>query len=93
MSKQKSGLGAFALVAGLAAGAAAMFFSDKKNRESTKKVISTAGKELKKVKAEIKRNPKAFAKKVEKQGTALANKVVKEASKASTKKKVAQAAS
>lgn len=83
MSKHKSGsaVGVAALVTGLVAGAAAIFFSDKKNRQNTAKAINTAGKEIKKVQAEIKRNPKAFAKKVEKQGAKLANQVVREASK------------
>src|SRR5260221_28846 len=80
MSK-KNGSGFAALVAGVAAGAAAVFLSKKENREKTKKVLVKAEKKIVRVSREVKKDPKRFAKKVEKSGKVLAKKVVKEAAK------------
>lgn len=65
MAKKSSGAGLFALATGLVAGAAAVFFSDKKNREMVKKEVVKVEKEAMKVAKEVKKDPKKFAKKVE----------------------------
>ncbi len=80
MSK-RNGSGLAALIAGVAAGAAAVFLSKKENREKTKKVLRTAEKKIVKVSKEVKKDPKKFAKKVERKGKVLAKKAVKEAAK------------
>src|SRR5258708_1007896 len=65
MSKKNgAGSGLVALVAGVAAGAAAVFLSKKENRIKTKKVLVSAEKKVISVSKEAKKNPKKFAKKV-----------------------------
>ena len=52
------------MLVGAVAGAAAVFFSDKKNREKASKAVTKSKAQLKKMSAEAKRNPEAFAKKM-----------------------------
>ncbi len=86
MTQRKgSGMGVFALLAGVAAGAAAMFFSKKENRAKTEQAVKKAEQAIDVARTEIKKNPKAFAKKVEKQGEKLAKKVVKSVTKTAQK--------
>jgi hypothetical protein len=85
MAKRTSGL--FTLLTGMAAGAAALFLSDEKNRQSTKKELSKAGTTAKKLKSEYDKDPAAFKVKVHKDGKKLAQKAVK---KAQTKAKKAK---
>lgn len=72
MSKRKAGL--FPLLVGAVAGAAAIFFSDEKNRAKAKKTWT-----------EAKKNPEAFAKKTAKQVEVAAKKAAVKA-KAGAKK-------
>ncbi len=66
MSKKSSGgVGLFALATGLAAGAAAIFFSNKENRKMVKKEVMKVEKEAVKLSKEAKKNPQKFAKKVQ----------------------------
>jgi hypothetical protein len=81
MPNKRSSTGMFALLTGVAAGAAAVFFSKKENRQMAKKELVKAEKTAMKVSAEIKKDPKKFAKKVERQGKVLAKKAVREASR------------
>jgi len=62
MSNKKGGV--FPMLVGLVAGAAAVFFSDKKNREKANKVVAKSKAQLKKLSLEAKKDPEAFAKKV-----------------------------
>jgi len=80
-NKKQQGAGLMTLVAGLAAGAAAVFLAKKENREKTKKVLQTAEKRVTSVSREVKKDPQKFAHKVERKGKVLAKKVLKEASK------------
>lgn len=89
MSKQGPGLLSF--LTGLAAGAAAVFFAKESNREKAVKEVKAATRTAKKIKAEIQDNPKAFEKKMVKQGTKLAKQALKTAKKSvnkATKSKV-----
>lgn len=88
MSKGNAGL--FTLIAGMAAGAAALFLSDPKNRAKTKKALNTAASEATKMKKEYEANPTAFKKKVAGQAKKTAAKAIKKA--AATSKKVAKKA-
>jgi len=78
MSKKSNSGGLFALLTGAALGAAAVFFSNKKNRDVAKNTISTA-------KKKYKDNPKKAVADVKK----IANQKVKEV-KAVAKKKLAK---
>ena len=80
-NKKQQGAGLMTLVAGLAAGAAAVFLAKKENREKTKKVLQTAEKKVTSVSREAKKDPQKFAHKVERKGKVLAKKVLKEAGK------------
>ncbi|CAN5269555.1 hypothetical protein BH10PAT2_BH10PAT2_2430 [soil metagenome] len=89
MAKKSGGVGLFALAAGLAAGATAIFFSDKKNRTMVKKEVMKVEKEAVKLTKEAKKNPQKFAKKVQgnaKRSVAKASKQVKSAEKKVAKK-------
>lgn len=66
------------MLVGLVAGAAAVFFSDKKNREKANKVVSKSKAQLKKLSLEAKKNPEAFARKMAKK---VSTKVTAEAKK------------
>ena len=79
MSKKSPGL--FTFVTGLVAGAAAVFFAKESNRELAAKEVKAATRAARKIKAEIKKNPKAFEKKMVKQGKKLANQALKTAKK------------
>ncbi|GEM_PF-954979 len=84
---KRDGTSIFSVMAGVAAGAAAVFLSKKENRKNTAAALHKAEKQLK----EVQKNPKRFAQKVESQGKILAHKVVKEVSM-KTKKITAKAA-
>ncbi len=81
MSNKKSGV--FPLLVGAVAGAAAVFFSDKKNQEKAKKAVAKGKAKLKSLSAEVKKNPEAFAKKVGKQVGVQAKKLAAKAKKLS----------
>jgi hypothetical protein len=70
-SKKK---GLFPLIVGAVAGAAAVFFSDEKNRAKAKKTIE-----------EAKKNPQAFAKKTAKKAEKSAKELATKAKKAGKK--------
>lgn len=55
--------GVFPLLVGAVAGAAAMFFSDKKNRDKAKKVAQQGKKKVLAMKKEAQKDPQAFARK------------------------------
>ena len=80
MSKKSGGL--FTLLTGVAMGAAAVFFSDKANREQAKKVVTKVKSRAKQVQSEYHKNPTAFKKKVKQQGRRLAKKALSSAQKA-----------
>jgi hypothetical protein len=77
MSHKSTGL--FAFITGLAAGAAAVFFAKESNREFAVKEAKVAARTAQKIKAEIKKNPQAFEKKIVRQGKKLARQVLKTA--------------
>jgi len=79
MTNKKKGV--FPLLVGAIAGAAAVFFSDEKNRTKAKKTF-----------AEAKKNPEAFAKKTANQAKKNVSKVAKKA-KVAGKKAINQAKS
>lgn len=70
------------MLVGAVAGAAAVFFSDKKNREKATKVVVQGKTQLKKMSAEAKKNPEAFARKMAKK---VSSRVTTEAKKLSRK--------
>lgn len=70
-----------ALITGIAAGAAAVFFSDKKNRQMAKKTAQKAAK----LKEEYDKDPAGFTKKAKAEGKKIAAEV-----KTSAQKKAAQ---
>lgn len=97
MSNKKSGV--LPLLVGAAAGAAAVFFSDKKNREMAKKKLAEGKLKAEKIKKEIEKNPEAFAKKtatqvqkgakkIADQATVKAKKLVKDMQKRTQLKKL-----
>lgn len=79
MSKQKSGV--FPMLLGAVFGAAAVFFSDKKNRVKASKTVMEGKAQLKKLSAEAKKDPEAFARKVAKKVSSEAKKVGAKAKK------------
>lgn len=84
MAKKSGNL--LALITGVAAGAAAVFFAKQENRVKATKVAKKTTAQAKKLNEEYKADPKAFKKKVK----AKATKVVKKAvAKKTTTKKVA----
>jgi len=83
MSKKNTGT--FSMLVGALAGAAAVFFSDKKNRQKAKQVIDQNKKKVVKLAKEAKANPEAFAKKTAKVVQAKVSQLQKQAA---TKKKV-----
>lgn len=74
MTNKKGGL--FPILVGAVAGAAAVFFSDKKNREKATKMVANGKTKLKKVSAEVKKNPEAYARKVASNVSKQAKKMV-----------------
>lgn len=78
MSNKKAGL--FPMLVGVVAGAAAVFFSDKKNQEKAKKAVAKGKASLKKISAEVKKDPEAFAKKMVKKVSAEVKKIDKKVS-------------
>jgi hypothetical protein len=88
--KSNSGSGLFALVAGVAAGAAAVFLSKKENRDMVKKEVRKDVKKVKAVAAEAKKDPKKFAKKVETKSKKIAGKVASNAKKLEKKAMAAE---
>lgn len=75
-NKKSSSGNLFALLTGLVAGAAAVFFSKKENREKARETIKKAEKEIGKAAAEVQKNPKAkkLIKKVRTEGKKIAQK-------------------
>lgn len=73
MSNKKGGV--FPMLVGAVAGAAAVFFSDKKNREKANKVVTKSKAQLKKLSLEAKKDPEAFAKKVVKKASTQIKKI------------------
>lgn len=71
MSNKKGGL--FPILVGAVAGAAAVFFSDKKNRDKATKVVAKSKDQIKKISIEAKKNPEAFAKKMAKKVSTRVN--------------------
>ncbi len=63
------------MLVGAVAGAAAVFFSDKKNREKAAKVVAKGKAQVQKLASEAKKNPEAFAKKMAKQASAQVRKI------------------
>lgn len=83
MSKKSSGI--LPLLVGAAAGAAAVFFSDKKNRDVAKQKFAAGKKKVRSVSAAIQKDPEGFAKRtaaqVQREAQKLANRVSKEVKK------------
>jgi len=78
MSKKSSGgVGLFALATGLAAGAAAIFFSDKKNRQMVKKEVMKVEKEAMKVSKDVRSSAKKSVSKASKKVKTAEKKAVK----------------
>ncbi len=73
MSNKKGGV--FPMLVGAVAGAAAVFFSDKKNREKANKVVAKGKAQVKKLSLEAKKDPEAFAKKVVKKASTQIKKI------------------
>lgn len=72
----------FALVTGMALGAAAAFLSKEENRKKVVAIAETGVKKAQKLKAEYHKNPTQFKKKVVSSGKKLAKTVVTKAKKA-----------
>jgi gas vesicle protein len=79
-SKKNKGLGILTFLGGLAAGAAAVFFSDKENREKVADAAQDAAKKAKEMKKEAVKEAAAVKKQVKKK-VAKAKKQVKKAKK------------
>lgn len=75
------------MLVGALAGAAAVFFSDKKNQEKAKQVVAKGKAQLKNISAQVKKNPEAFAKKVGVRVAKEAKKINKKISASMTKSK------
>jgi len=73
MSNKKGGF--FPMLVGVVAGAAAVFFSDKKNREKATKVVAKGKAQVKKLSLEAKNNPEAFARRMAKKASTQAKKL------------------
>jgi len=73
MSNKKGGL--FPVLVGAVAGAAAVFFSDKKNREKANKVVAKGKAQVKKLSLEAKKNPEVFARKMASKAAVQAKKL------------------
>lgn len=84
MSNKKTGV--FPMLVGAVAGAAAVFFSDKKNREKANRVVAQGKASVKKISQEAKKNPEAFAKKMLGQASATVKKISRQAMTTSNKK-------
>ena len=81
MSNKKAGL--LPMLVGAVAGAAAVFFSDKKNREKASVAVAKSKEKLKKLSVEVKKNPEAFAKKMGKKVAVEAKKMAAKVKKLS----------
>jgi len=79
MSNKKSGL--LPILVGAVAGATAVLFSNKKNREKMNQVVAKGKAQLKKLSLEVAEDPETLAKKVGKKVSSEAKKVSKEVSK------------
>lgn len=91
MSKKSGGL--FTLLVGAAAGAVAVFLSDKKNRQQAKATVGKATKTAKKLEAEFKANPDATVAKLKTQAkTAVKRSLTKADRPKATSKKNTKAA-
>lgn len=77
--------GFFTLLAGVAAGAAAVFLSDSSNRKKTERAVEKVADAAMKAEVAYKKNPTAFKKKVAKQAKTTANKVAKKATRVAKK--------
>lgn len=84
MSNKKTGV--FPMLVGAVAGAAAVFFADKKNRDKASKVVRKSKASLKKISTEAKKNPEAFAKKVLSQASTTVQKISRQAAGAAKQK-------
>jgi len=80
----------FALITGVVAGAAAVFLSKPENRIQAEKTAKKIGSKAKQLKAEYKKNPEAFEKKIKTQAKKVIKKAIekKVVKKASSPKKV-----
>jgi hypothetical protein len=85
---KKDSSGLIALLAGVAAGAAAVFFSKKENRDMVKREAVKAEKAVVSVAKEAKKNPKKFAKKVGRNVAAAEKKAARTIAKSPVFKKV-----
>lgn len=74
------------MLVGAVAGAAAVFFSDKKNREKASKAVTKSKVQLKKLSTEVKKNPEAFAKKMANKASAQIKKLNRKIVAKTTKK-------
>jgi hypothetical protein len=83
MSKK---MGLFSLITGIAAGAAAVFLSDEKNRQKAETTLKDASVAAKKISKEIKNNPEKAVADLKKTG----KKIVKKALSTKTKTSVSK---
>lgn len=74
MSKKSGGM--FALLAGIAAGAAAVFLSERENRIKAKQELKAAARVATKLQKDFKANPKKAAAKLERKSEKVVKKVV-----------------
>lgn len=79
-------VGLFSFVAGLAAGAAALFLSDDKNREKAETELNKAAATVKQLKKDFDKNPEATVKAVAKTVQGKAKKIVRKAKRKTAKK-------
>ncbi len=79
-------VGLFSFVAGIAAGAAALFLSDDKNREKAEAELSKATSTVKQLKKDFDKNPEATVKAVAKTVQSKAKKIVRKAKRKTAKK-------
>lgn len=85
---RKDASGLVALLAGVAAGAAAVFFSKKENREMVKREAVKAEKVVASAAKEVRKDPKKFAKKVGRKVSAAEKKAARTIAKSPVFKKV-----
>lgn len=87
MPNQKKSAGLLSLLTGAVVGAAAVFFSNKENRQKTKKVVTQTAAKAKALHHEIKNHPDRVASRIKSQAKKTADQVKKAATTA--KKKLA----
>lgn len=90
MAKKSGNL--LALVTGVVAGAAAVFFSKQENRTQATKVAKKATTRAKKIATEYEANPKAFKNKIKSQAKKAVKKAVAQKTKIAPKKKTSKPA-